>query len=390
MAAFVLVMRPRLQTLITVGCLATLVFLRAAYAQPNPPAFVVESEAMSALEKRHGEALRAYRAGEPAQAVRLLEPVLSDAAVRAVDPDGQHPGVTAILNDYGFFLAEAGLHERAVPVLQVVVARAPDRTVAYLNLADAEQAQGQAEIALDHYRRYADLMLAAGKADKIPARVAERTGAAYGVTFVVKEASNAFDVTIRVAKCVGSSCEGAVVYSFHAKGNPRAFQIIEASHSVISLGDGGRPLVNEVRHPYSAQSAIYVADFNFDGIEDVALCTGTEGSYHTPSYDVYLGSKQAKNANNAKSANNAKTFLRSAALSKLGTHLGMFEVDPEQRRLTITDKDGCCWHVTRSYAVVSNRPVMVYELIEDGTSGKDEVTVTERTLVRGKWKTVKR
>ena len=53
-----------------------------------------------------------------------------------VDPSGRDPEITAILNDYGFFLDEAGQHDKAISVLQVVIARDPNRAVAYLNLAD--------------------------------------------------------------------------------------------------------------------------------------------------------------------------------------------------------------------------------------------------------------
>lgn len=358
------------------ACLAVLALDGTASGQVDAGAVTSGSEAWAALEKVHADAVRAYRAHEPAKAVRLLEPVLAPSAINSIDPGGQHPAVTAILNDYGFFLAEAGLPERAAAVLQAVVARAPDRAVAYLNLADAEHAQGQTQAAREHYRRYADLMGEAGKTDKIPARVGERTGFTYGATFVVTNASDAFDVTIRVARCDKEFCEGAVSYAFRPKQSSRVVQVISAPDTAFSLSAGGAPLVNEAEL-YGRQSAINVGDFNFDGVEDVALCTGRDGSYHAQSYDVYLQSKAAKK------------FVHSSALSALGKHLGMFEVDRDQKQLTILDKDGCCWHVTRTYDVVNNRPRMVFERIEDGRSG-DEVKVTERTLVRGKWKTVRK
>jgi hypothetical protein len=135
---------------------------------------MVDVEALNALQADHAQALRAYKAHKPARAAALLDDALTDGAVGVLDPGGRDETVTAILNDHGFFLLEAGLTERAVAALRVVIARAPDRAVAYLNLADAEHARGDLASAGVHYRRYATLMEAAGKRDKVPARVSDR------------------------------------------------------------------------------------------------------------------------------------------------------------------------------------------------------------------------
>ena len=134
---------------------------------------MVDAPYLASLEKLHGEASRAYKAKKPARAVALLEDALNDLTVAKMDP-GQDPNVTAIMNDYGFFLAEAGMNDRAVAVLTTVLARAPDRTVAYLNLADAEYAQGWKDEARGHYRGYRERMRGENKAAKVPPRVAER------------------------------------------------------------------------------------------------------------------------------------------------------------------------------------------------------------------------
>jgi tetratricopeptide (TPR) repeat protein len=83
-----------------------------------------------------------------------------------VDPSGRDDQVTAILNYYAFLLDQAGKHENAIAVLQIVIARDPNRAVAYLNLAVRGDNRGAAR----HYDRYAGLMKDADKADKIPAR----------------------------------------------------------------------------------------------------------------------------------------------------------------------------------------------------------------------------
>ena len=61
-------------------------------------------------------------------------------------------------------------------MLELVLKRDPSRSVAYLNMADAvyipnESRKSQAK---PYYQKYHDMMIAAGKKDKIPARVFER------------------------------------------------------------------------------------------------------------------------------------------------------------------------------------------------------------------------
>jgi hypothetical protein len=55
-----------------------------------------------------------------------------------------------------------------------VIANHPNRTVAYLNLADSYWAVNDKERAVAAYKQYASRMSEAGKVSKIPARVGER------------------------------------------------------------------------------------------------------------------------------------------------------------------------------------------------------------------------
>jgi hypothetical protein len=135
---------------------------------------MVDVEALATLQKLHADARRAYKAKKPSRAASLLEGKLEGTALSTLDPSGRDDRVTAILNDYGFFLAEAGQLPRAIATLQLVIARAPDRAVAHLNLADAEWARGNENGARVYYRRYAELLGTAGKEEKIPARVTQR------------------------------------------------------------------------------------------------------------------------------------------------------------------------------------------------------------------------
>ncbi len=201
-------------------------------------------------------------------------------------------------------------------------------------------------------------------------------------TFDLKNASKYFDVKVRVAECDDFSCTGAATFSFYKKGSAKPYQVINHKDTYVQLNEGGKPLVN-ITLLYDEQSVVNVDDFNFDGMEDVAISDGTNGSYNGPSYRVYLSSRAAGK------------FVFNRKFTDLAYHLGMFEVDAKNKTLQTFDKSGCCWHITERYKVVANRPVKVYEFVEDAT-GFDEkanmriVTLTTKTLVNGKWrKTVK-
>lgn len=188
-------------------------------------------------------------------------------------------------------------------------------------------------------------------------------------TFELKDASKYFDIKLTVAD------SGAAKFEFFKKGGTVPYQVINLEATCVQLDEDGNPLVNKTLL-YDEQSVVNVGDFNFDGMEDVALCDGNNGSYGGPSYQVYLSSRAQKK------------FVYNAAFSKLGQHLGMFEVDKAKKVLRIFDKSGCCWHVMEEYAVVNNRPVKVFVEEEDATGADDtKVKITTKRLVKGKWQT---
>jgi hypothetical protein len=193
-------------------------------------------------------------------------------------------------------------------------------------------------------------------------------------TFELKDASKYFDIKVEVAECEDGYCEGAAKFSFFKKGGKAPYQVIELPNTQIQLDDDGTPLAN-VALLYDKQSVVNIGDFNFDGMEDVALCDGPNGSYGGPSYQVYLSSRAAGK------------FVHSAAFSELGQKLGMFVVDTKSKRLRTFDKSGCCWHITEEFSVVGNKPLKVYSQEEDAMNG-ERMKITTKTRVNGKWKTV--
>lgn len=195
-------------------------------------------------------------------------------------------------------------------------------------------------------------------------------------TFDIKNASKYFDIEVKVAKCEDSVCSGKAAFSFYKKGAERPYQVIELADTYIDISNDGKPLVNTTML-YDEQSVVTVEDFNFDGMEDVALCNGQNGSYGMPSYEIYLSSRKAGK------------FVYSKAFSELGVHLGLFTVLKDKKQLETFDKSGCCWHITERYDVVNGRPRKVFEMIEDATVSEDlsRVKITTKTLINGKWKT---
>lgn len=193
-------------------------------------------------------------------------------------------------------------------------------------------------------------------------------------TFDLKDASKYFDINVKVEKCDDGYCTGKATFSFYKKGGATPYQVITLPDTQMQLDDGV-PLTN-VTMLYDNQSVVNIDDYNFDGMEDVAICDGPNGSYGGPSYQIYLSSRSAGK------------FVHNAAFSELGQHLGMFEIDKKRKRLRTFDKSGCCWHITEEFSVVGNRPVKVFSEEEDATIAGDKVKITTKTRVNGKWKTV--
>jgi hypothetical protein len=194
-------------------------------------------------------------------------------------------------------------------------------------------------------------------------------------SFDLNDASPYFDIKVEVAKCDGMYCSGNASFAFYKKGGTVAYQTINVADTSVELGEGGQPEVNRTML-YDKQSAVNVGDFNFDGMEDVAICDGNNGPYGMPSYKVYLSSKAAKK------------FVYNAAFTKSLIGLGMFEVDKDKKQLTTFNKSGCCWHITERYDVVAGKPRKIFEETEDATiADQTKVKITTKNFVAGKWKT---
>lgn len=128
------------------------------------------------------------QAAEFGRALSALRRYVMARDYREIDPGGADPETLTALNDYGFWLAESGDALEADRVLSEVLRRAPARTAAYLNRADARWKQrGKAggersyfeALAREDYRLYCSRRLAAKEA--IPGNIAGRIQAALAV-----------------------------------------------------------------------------------------------------------------------------------------------------------------------------------------------------------------
>lgn len=95
---------------------------------------------------------------------------LSAESYMACHPPAQN---IQVYNDLGFYLAEGGKDELALKFYRGVEA-VGKRTVLMLNMADSLWRLNRKGEAQRYYREYGEAMAAAGKAQKIPQRVAER------------------------------------------------------------------------------------------------------------------------------------------------------------------------------------------------------------------------
>ncbi len=226
-------------------------------------------ETTEAFRKLH-QAVRAIpraRAADFNRTFAALRRFVLEHDYREIDPQNKNAEMLTALNDYGFWLAEAGEAVEAERVLDEVLRRDPARTPAYLNRADAriklrdrqrEQRDVHATRAQEDYRRYCSRRLAAGEA--IPANVAARIGAALGAKaldaaacrprLVIFEAIRAGDLNaVRAELAQGQDPNGVNEYGVSALSIATHNRQLEMVRALLAAGakvDGpnrGAPLL---------------------------------------------------------------------------------------------------------------------------------------------------
>jgi hypothetical protein len=117
------------------------------------------------INSYYKNSLSLFKSGKKSEAAQTL--------FKAVGPKPWiiDTGTVGMFNDLGFFLEEAGQFQDAIDVLTEVIAKFPDRTPAFLNIADAYAGLKNNDKAKENYKKYIELMTTAGKQGKIPKRV---------------------------------------------------------------------------------------------------------------------------------------------------------------------------------------------------------------------------
>lgn len=119
-----------------------------------------------------------------------------------------------------------------------------------------------------------------------------------------------------------------------------------------------------------------LTDLNNDGHDDLMVWAGLEGAYGGPSFDVYLFD----------SAKREFVFDQDFSDLTIGAN-GLFSV--ESGKIKVASSDGCCLHVFDTYAVESNKPVLVERVTEDTTAGEDKAVTKTEKRIDGEMKEVK-
>jgi hypothetical protein len=193
------------------------------------------------------------------------------------------------------------------------------------------------------------------------------------VKFDIKDAPGLYNASIKVEECDEHRyCTGDATFTLFKKRQSGVFQTFKFKTEFGLWDEDQWP----GRLPYKKQGTVLFADYNFDGVLDLALQNGTESGYGGSSYNVYLYSRKAKK------------FVFNRKFSDLATapYLGLFSVDRKKKVLRTDQKSGCCMHEVQEYRVINNRPVMIYSVYEESMNGEYVVTTIKR-LVKGKWRT---
>jgi hypothetical protein len=202
------------------------------------------------------------------------------------------------------------------------------------------------------------------------------------LTFHLVDPANKYNVEVVFATPPAQSFEPAPAQiTLRDKTSGQVLQRIESPEAFVDL-DSQTMAINQAP-AYGDQSLLFFDDFNFDGLQDMAVRNGSEGGYGGPSYDIYL----------ADPASSTLVFNPDYSYLTRDEQLGMFRVDPDAKRLLTMSKRGCCWHQHATWQVENNQPVMVAEKIVAAQMPSEKnpfmpagyMDVTERELTAGQW-----
>ncbi|TCD07054.1 hypothetical protein EZ449_14785 [Pedobacter frigidisoli] len=191
--------------------------------------------------------------------------------------------------------------------------------------------------------------------------------------FLSNNSSTQYNAKIFVANCENGACGGKATIILYDKISEKELETFHSADLDFGLTEKQNAQLGWLDLG-KYQSPLIFGDFNFDGLEDMAIRNGSNSAYASPSYDVYLAS-----------ANNK--FILNKELTKLASeNLGMFDVDRKLKTLTVHLKSGCCYQQAISYKIDTKSFLTEFlSVIEDSSIGEN-VTVITQKLVDGKMK----
>lgn len=190
--------------------------------------------------------------------------------------------------------------------------------------------------------------------------------------FLANNSSNAFKAKIFVENCSTGSCDGKATIILYDKITDKELQTFSSKDLDFGLTETQNAKLGWLELG-KYQTPLIFGDFNFDGTEDLAIRSGNNGAYASPSYDIYLSA-------------NGK-FVLNAELTKLASeNLGLFDIDKKNKQVSIHQKDGCCFDKTVNYKFDAKKGLYEDSSVIEDSSIADNVTVITQKLVEGKMK----
>lgn len=192
-------------------------------------------------------------------------------------------------------------------------------------------------------------------------------------TYEFKNSSKSYNVRLMIENCDENICAGEAKFSIFRKGKKKAFQTLTTKTEFKV--EGAKRLNPKILHNY--EHLVFFEDYNFDGINDLAIRDGNHNFDDGPSYQIYLFSPKIKK------------FVYNRDFTNLNQkrYIGAMEVDQKKKVLRAFSRSYSRWESTEEFKVVGRtRLKKVYQRTEDTTDEK-RVKITTKRLIKGKWQT---
>ena len=207
-------------------------------------------------------------------------------------------------------------------------------------------------------------------------------GVAAQETIIFKGKSKIYDVKVTYEKCSDEDdeavCDAKAAFYLMKKNQTQIFQSFEIGETYVRLPRERQKKDGVTIISGTEGSGVFFDDYNFDGVDDLAISNGNYRPYGGATYEVFLFSKRAGK------------FVKSEELTELEAANMSVDLNKKLKIIETQTKSGCCWHEKARYRFVGGRLQKFYVFTEDATGGGKWVKLTTERLVRGKWRTTSR